>query len=37
MVFVPSARDKQQDDENNQTLFSWRENKDGEQPFHLPA
>jgi hypothetical protein len=36
-MFIPRAGDQKQDNENDQPLFCPRENKDTEEPFHLPA
>jgi hypothetical protein len=33
-VFEPGDGDQQQEHENNQALFGWRENEDAEEPFH---
>jgi hypothetical protein len=37
VMFGPGARHEEEHGENNETLFRGRENKNGEQPFHLPA
>jgi hypothetical protein len=36
-MLVPRCRYEQQNDENNQALFRWRQNKNGKQSSHLPA
>ena len=37
VMFIPDPGHQQQHDEDNKALLSRCENKDGEEPFHLPA
>jgi hypothetical protein len=37
LTLKPRASNEQEHDENDQTLFGGRENKNSEQPFHLLA